>query len=89
MDADGRVDRHGGMRSFVAGTGGGELYPFRRQRAPGSELRWGMASACSSWCWSRTATSGSSSPSAAGASTTATGSAAEGATGEWSERKAA
>jgi hypothetical protein len=41
MDADGHVDRRGGMRSFVAGTGGAELYPFARQLVPGSEVRWG------------------------------------------------
>jgi 3',5'-cyclic AMP phosphodiesterase CpdA len=40
MDADGRVDRRHGVRSFVVGTGGGETYPFLRQLVPGSEARW-------------------------------------------------
>ncbi|HVG44927.1 MAG TPA: metallophosphoesterase [Longimicrobium sp.] len=40
MDADGRVDHRRGMRSFVVGTGGGELYEFVGH-IPGSEAQYG------------------------------------------------
>jgi hypothetical protein len=36
---DGRPDPAHGVRSFVVGTGGAELYPFRDQPAAGSEVR--------------------------------------------------
>ena len=38
MDPDGRVDRAHGVRQFVAGTGGRELYPWAATRA-GSEVK--------------------------------------------------
>jgi hypothetical protein len=40
MSADGAVDDVNGIRSFVVGTGGADLYPFRDVPVVGSEVRY-------------------------------------------------
>ena len=40
MSADGAVDDVNGIRSFVVGTGGADLYPFRDVPVAGSEVRY-------------------------------------------------
>jgi hypothetical protein len=40
LSADGRLDDAHGIRSFVVGTGGADLYPFRDVPVSGSEMRY-------------------------------------------------
>lgn len=40
LDPDGRHDQTRGIRSFVVGTGGAELYPFQKRPRSGSEFRY-------------------------------------------------